>query len=119
MVKKKRLTHIHWLSFTRMSLIAAAIVAIIIAGILLTTPKITEYGANNPDSLKGKIANEFGLEEPSNGETIQITNTKCTDPKKYLHPELGCICKEDYRTSTNFRGVFCLDRGITYSYWPE
>lgn len=115
----KRLNHIHWLSFTAMSLIGAAIVGIVIALLILSTPAKTEYNSNNPDSLSEKLADEFGLEKTPKGETIKTIDTECDDPKKYAHPELGCICKEDYRTSTNFRGTFCLNKGRTYSYWPE
>ena len=114
-VSKKGLTHIHWMSFSVLALTGALAIALIIAAIVFWTPSVTEYQLNQDTSLAGKLAND----DSPKGETVIRIETKCDDPKKYPHPEKGCICKEDYRSSSNFRGTFCLDKGRTFSYFPE
>ena len=107
MAKKRRLTYRHWFGLSLLTIILAGIIAGVTAFVILGSPEIVI--GNSPDTIQ-PIAN---------GETIINPDLDCEDPRKYPHPEYGCICKEDYKTSTNFRGTFCLEKGRQFSYWPE
>jgi hypothetical protein len=104
MAKKGRLTHRHWFGLSLLTIILAGIIAGIITFTILGSPKIIDSNSEQP---------------VPKGETSQFTDLKCEDPRKYANPELGCICKEDYKTSTNFRGTFCIEKGRRFSYWPD
>tara|TARA_Y100000310_G_scaffold324940_1_gene387593 strand:+ start:455 stop:769 length:315 start_codon:yes stop_codon:yes gene_type:complete len=104
MKKKRRLNHRHWFSLS--------LISIILAGVLA--------GGATFGILYGVNIAEERIEQPiAVGETFQESNLRCEDQKKYPHPEFGCICKEEYRSSTNIKGTFCLDKGRQFSYWPE
>ena len=103
-MRKRELSHKHWFGLSLICIILAGIIAGVITLVILGSPQIIESITDQP---------------VPKGETNQITDLECVDPNKYLHPKLGCICKEEYRSSTNFRGTFCLEKGRQINYWPE
>lgn len=107
MAKKKGFTHRHWFALSIITVVLAGIIAGVAAFIILGSPEIVIE--TSPDVIQPIIKEE----------NITETDLDCEDPRKYPHPELGCICKEDYKTSTNFRGTFCIEKGRQFSYWPE
>ena len=107
MAKKKGFTYKHWFALSLITIILAGIIAGVVAFVILGKPEIRIN--TSPDII-----------QPIQGGENEIDpNLDCEDPRKYPHPEYGCICKEDYKTSTNFRGTFCLEKGRQFSYWPE
>ena len=110
MLSKKGLTHVHWISFSLMTLALAFGVAGIIAGIILTAPPTSEFQANQRSSLSDVIVDEFALGESYKGNTNENLNRDCEDPNKYAHLELGCICKPEFKTTVNLRGSFCVGK---------
>ncbi len=106
-MNKRGLTYKHWFAFSLITVILAGVIAGVAAFIILGKPEI-------------RIGTPGEIIQPiQGGENTIDPNLDCEDPRKYPHPEYGCICKEDYRTSTNFRGTFCLEKGRQFSYWPE
>jgi len=104
MAKKRGMTYRHWFGLSLLTIILAGIIAGAVTFIILGSPELIESISEQP---------------VPNGETTLLKNLECEDPNKFPHPTLGCICNEEFRTSKNFRGTFCLDKGRRFSYWPE